>query len=535
MVIEQVELRNQLQTLWHDLSLNPCNRALAVARVVAHHGDDETIRLFVGLIERQTPPSDEREQALKMLADPTPLPPPQPVSSVGILFKPPAPLGPESSLERYLEALWHELGGNPRNRALAMAQVVKHHGDEKLMHLFASRIGRETPRSEERQQALKLLVVPKPFSHIHIVDTPPEPQDPHLPVDPEMARLTIFLDCASELRLWVVARELSRLDEGSGVISKKTLKKQLLAYGIRYTPRHVNRLLERGEGLFWYAAENQNIYVRSWINLALELARRADARGMELEGNKPGVRQMLLDISGSLEHWEAAIYAGWISHRDGLTIARETLSQLFGREPNTIRRWEAERLKDDQISIRRNYVQCSDPDRYFYYLPDYTVAYLARMYWEGKLYTEVRLRWQMPNSYFSATFSTAHKGQASKVRKAINAEYPPYSKRGGQCSLRYVMSPKKLKRLCRSLKFRMGLLGDVYRPFYVFLGEHRRTRQGIFEITNSGFVFTDANERAPIKAEKEYFDALARRRERAYREQEMRQKEAKIETFISPT
>jgi hypothetical protein len=268
--------------------------------------------------------------------------------------------------------------------------------------------------------------------------------------------------------------------------------------------------------------------------VGLELARKADARGMELEGNKPGARQMLLDVSGSIEHWEAAIYAGWISHRNDPTIARETQAQLFGREPNTIRRWEAQRL-ENEVSVRHNYVQCSDPDRYFYHLPDYTVGYLARMYWEGKLYLEVRLRWQMPNTYFSTTYSTPHKGQASRVRKAVNAEYPPYSKRGGQCSLRYVMSPKKLKRLCRSLKFRMGLLGDVDRPFYVFLGEQRRTGQGIFEITNSGFVFTNANERVPIKAEKEYFDALARKRKRAYQEWQMSQKEAEIGTFISST
>lgn len=62
-----------------------------------------------------------------------------------------------------------------------------------------------------------------------------------------------------------------------------------------------------------------------------------------------------------------------------------------------------------------------------------------------------------------------------------------------------------LKRRHRSVKFRMGELGDPNQPVYVYLGDHERSQSRIFEINNSGFVMSVVNERETPQEEAWYF------------------------------
>jgi len=514
-MVNQTDLKNKLQTLWQELNANPRNRALAVANALVNHGDAETIAMFTRLIEQQTPDSDERETALKLLA---------------CLPKPQAEIpAPPPSIRDQLMALWNELGGNPRNRALVVARMVSRLGDRALADHFKAMINHHTPVSSEKAQALGLI---RSISHIHIDHGQSRSAAPYLPTDPELARMCVLLHCAAEFRLWIILQHLTNEDEGNGIISKKTFKEALPTYDVHYTPRHLNRLLKQGEGLFWYIAENKNIYLRGWIKVGLDITRKAEASGVDINTNKPGARRSFINVSGSLERWEASIYAGWICFREGVTIARETLSRLFGRDANTIRRWETARL-GKEISRYFNYVQCGDLERYSRVIPNYHVPYVARVYYEKKVCKVVRVRWQLPNTYYSSTLSMNRKGQARKVRRAVNAEYPPVSKPGGQC-LRYLKSPKAMKRLYKNLKFRMGLLGDTKRPFYVYMGQHRRTGHGIYEICNTGYLFTYANERLDGFYERQYFKALSYYQAKALYTVS-REKGDQNGTLISPT
>ena len=408
-----------------------------------------------------------------------------------------------------LQHLWHALAANPRNRAPVIARLLVNHApdDAAAIQRYVDLISQATPPSNERDDALRLLKPNPILAHIQIVEKP----ERLLRVDPEIGRLCIALDCAAELRLWVVGRELSRQAGGSGVISRKALRNRLAASGVRCTPRHFNRLLAQGAGYFW-RLEGKQIYLRAGIKLAPDLVMQALEKGIALGGNLPGVREVYLDVSGTIEGWEAMVYAGWLAHRGykhDPTIARATLSQLFNRHPNTMRRWEADRLAAI-VSKRHNFAQCADPERYFPFLPSYSQAYVAHIRFKGQVRQEVRLRWQLPNTYHSEINAHVHRGQASKIRRAVNAVFPAPEKRGGPLPL-YLPTPEKLKRLYRSLKFRLGLLGDVNRPVYLYLGDHCRTGQGMFEITNTGFWFTHPNERASMIDEYVYFAALEQR------------------------
>jgi hypothetical protein len=111
----------------------------------------------------------------------------------------------------------------------------------------------------------------------------------------------------------------------------------------------------------------------------------------------------------------------------------------------------------------------------------------------------------MANTYHADIQRHRHNGQAKKVRKAAQRTLDPADNQsGGQVRL-YYPSPKKLKARVRSLKFRMGLLGDVNRRVYVYLGRHRRSQRGVFEYTNRGYPITAAEEREKPETEALYF------------------------------
>jgi hypothetical protein len=404
-----------------------------------------------------------------------------------------------------LSALWQQLASNPSNRALAIAQLLKNHPvDELTREMFVGRISRLTPPGEARTDALRLLS--PPLSHIQIpIPTQFVEQQQLIRVDPELDRLVLSLSCAAEFRLWIVGRDITRHENGSGIVSKQALRARIRASGVVYTPRHYNRLLAAGNGLFWHL-NGSEIYLRSIVKVSRDLVQQADEVGLLLEDNLPGVREVYLDVSGSLEQWEGTMYAGWIASRGytkDLTISRETQAMLFNRDENTIRRWEKNWL-ENIVTKRENFAQCPDIDHYFPYLPEHAQAYVARVPWRGQVQEAVRLRWQLPNTYHAAISHHPHKGQAAKVRRAVRAVFPASEKRGGHLR-RYLSSAEKLKRLYRSLKFRMGLLGDVNQPVYVYMGVHHRTRAGMFEVTNTGFLFTHPNERLSPEQEQEAF------------------------------
>jgi hypothetical protein len=416
-------------------------------------------------------------------------------------------------LASVLSALWQQLASNPGNRALVIAGLLKNHAlDEQTREMFVERISRLTPPSQARTDALRLLVLPLSPIQIPLPTQFVEQRQP-IRVDPELDRITLSLSCAAEFRLWIIGRDITRHENGSGIISKQALRVRIRASGVVYTPRHYNRLLAQGNGLFWHLDGSQ-IYLRSVVKVSRDLVQQADEAGLLLEDNLPGVREVYLDVSGSLEQWEGTMYAGWIASRGyskDLTIARETLAQLFNRHENTIRRWEEKRLQN-VVTKRTNYAQCPDIDHYFPYLPEHAQAYVARVSWRGQVQEEVRLRWQLPNTYHAAISHHPHKGQAAKVRRAVRAVFPASEKRGGHLHPMYLQSSDKLKRLYRSLKFRMGLLGDVNQPVYVYRGVHHRTKAGMFEMTNTGFLFTHPNERLSPEQEEA---VLARRLKRA--------------------
>jgi hypothetical protein len=346
----------------------------------------------------------------------------------------------------------------------------------------------------------------KPFEATYqaIFGVVPEvlPETPlELRVEPEIGRICIGLNKASEYRLYIIARELTRSADGSGKVAKQALRGVLKRYGITYSREHFNRLLRAGNGAFWNLSQ-KHVYIRSYKSLASKLATLAPEL---FTTNRPGVRDIYLSPAGSHEQWEAMLYAAWLAYRNNPTIARATLETLFRRSPDTLRRWEQTRLQT-VVSVRANDVQCPHPlhedDRYFDHIPEHSQPYVAQVHFQGQWQRVIRIRWRTSNTYQVSAIRQHHRrGQASKVRKAINDlfELPAADKRGGTHPLRrYFDNAKHLK----DYTAKHDSMG------YLWRGENRRGR-GIFEINNKGFWFTHANERTRRSEELACFSSVS--------------------------
>ena len=151
-------------------------------------------------------------------------------------------------------------------------------------------------------------------------------------------------------------------------------------------------------------------------------------------------------------------------------------------------------------------------------LPGHAQPYLARIHTAAGTTQKIRIAWQIPNTYHADIQRHPHNGQAKKVRKAAHSTLDPAdTQSGGQVRL-YYPSQKKLKARVRSLKFRMGLLGDVNRRVYVYLGKHRRSKRGVFEYTNRGYPITSPDEREKPETEALYFAVQAAETARFWQE-----------------
>lgn len=333
-----------------------------------------------------------------------------------------------------------------------------------------------------------------------------------LRADPELVRLAIALHQAPLIRLWLIAREITRQSNGSGRIAKSALRAALGRFQVVYRKQHVYRLLKAGEGRYWDIS-GQSLYLAGYGRLATALSLLAEQQDPRLVAtNRPGVTDVYLDVSGSLEQFEANAYRSWLYYRDYPTISREQLSILFGRTAETIRRWESEHLTHT-VSKRANYAQCADLNDYPYPVPEHATAYVARVGQQRVM----RVRWQLPNTYFTKGVKQhRHRGQSAKVRRTVNSvlsnaflknhelQQPANVWRGG--SLRCQLDSDR-KLYSRKLYFdspsKLASYVDKYGGMgYLWLDENRHGH-GLFEVSVCGIAETQAHERETFWVERD--------------------------------
>lgn len=420
----------------------------------------------------------------------------------------------DRDLRATIKSLWHDLAGNPNHRAQVIARVAANRGDANIQAWVHDLIEFSTILNKPKQQALDLLQAD--------VETQANQKDWSsytVRVDPELGRLAIVVKWAHLFRLWVISRDLSKekVANGDGIvcsgkITRKALKSRLSAIGSRYTQDHLNRLIRRGEGIFWNASRS-HLYLRKPTFVAQRLVERVVITAPTvISSNLPGVRDVYLSPLGSLEQWEATLYAGWHCHRENPTIARSTLARLFGRTEQTLRNWEQRQLQE-VVTPRHNYAQAPITESLYDFYPEHAQRYATKA-------GDVRVTWQLPNTYLTRTIRQhPHHGQAYKVRQIVKlcledctatiggmqrsaSEHPAMIRRNQSNAIGRLYFDDS-KRLQRYLRRHGGIR-------YLWRGErcYTHTRHGIFEATDSGLPETNATERLGFKAE---YDLLSQR------------------------
>lgn len=333
-----------------------------------------------------------------------------------------------------------------------------------------------------------------------------EPAAPALTVraDPELGRLAVALNKASEFRVWLIARHFFGQP---GWVERQQLRAVLETEQIA-SRRHVDRILEQGDGLFWGRSATGRVFLRSYVRVAERLTRLArETQPQLVQTNVPGARDVYLRVGGSLGAFKAQVYAGWLTHREAPKISRHVLAGLFGCSQETLRNWE--RDLGSSLAVVTNYAQCAaDPrldDRAASHIPDHSYSYVTSR-------GQVRIRWRQPNSYTPKSIRQhPHKGQSRKARtRAILAAwYQPVElcahdlttlafDRSHRVPRRYFADSRALRAFLKRLKRRNR--GQPFVTRYVYRGEDRN-RHGIWELSLDGEVATSANERMRLKRE----------------------------------
>ena len=173
---------------------------------------------------------------------------------------------------------------------------------------------------------------------------------PPLRTDPELGRVCVCLYQAAEFRLYVIARDLTRQAGGSGKVGRDRLRETLALYGIDLQQKALQPAIEGRRRAFLATDDQTPIHHQS-----RPFSGDPGAKAPEyFTTNRPGVRDVYLSPTGSLEQWEATIYAGWMTHRENPTISRAALEKLFNRSSDTLQALGARPARttgDDQSQL----------------------------------------------------------------------------------------------------------------------------------------------------------------------------------------
>jgi len=356
---------------------------------------------------------------------------------------------------------------------------------------------RQTPLAQQIAKVVKTItIVPDAAAPVEEC-----PQANTIAVDPELARLASALKQAPQFRLWVVMLQMVR-DSNHLRISRSDLEAALSQYGIKVSKRNLRRWLQGGHGLFWNVTDTF-IYFIGYEKVAhrlLEIALQKQLPDL-ISTNRPGKRSMYLDVSGSLQQFEANIYAAWLAYRENPTIARSTLAALFNREPKILRQWD----KLANVKVITNEAQFA-PD-HFPDVPEHAYMYQASI---GIGRSETRFRARMVNTYHTPSIKQHDKrGQSRRVFYRLG-QYLESIEPAGNCeqgrgsdAATGGLKPTGRRYFASREKARSHAKHKGKRIRYIALGMDKHQRM-IWDYAADGIQRTTVGEELPLMTQKKY-------------------------------
>lgn len=318
--------------------------------------------------------------------------------------------------------------------------------------------------------------------------------------DPELARLAIGLKQSPQLRVYLVLLQMVRETNINHVL-RADLAARLRQQGITIT-EGARRWLYRGDGVFWHLSET-HVHLIGQVKAALNLVEMAVNHDLpDLIGtNRPGKRNMYFDVSGSLQQFEANVYAAWYASRENPTIARSTLSALWRREPRILRKWE----KLARVEVITNEAQYAP--EHFADVPEHAYMYQAAA---GEGHTESRFRARIVNTYHAPAIKQHPKrGQSRRVFQAVS-RYLESIEPAGKCeqgegsnTLTGGLKPTGRRYFADGTKARRSAKHLGNRERYIALGTDTHDR-AIFDYAPDGIQRTVLGEELPLITQRRF-------------------------------
>lgn len=235
-------------------------------------------------------------------------------------------------------------------------------------------------------------------------------------------------------RVWFLAKEF---DNGNGFIPKKDFKRHLKSLEIPTSTLH--RWLDQAIELGLLQINGESYKLESWHGAARSV----------------GVNRVLRFTKIPLDrfirpHWQAWVFASYLTHFDGKPIARGTLEKLTGIPPRTQLEYE----KHTSIEKTANYADICDREKN----PDLAIE---AMDFPGYYRAGSRIRKRLPNTYKTNGVLLANKGRTKQINKALSNEVSSQN----TCYSLYCLNNQQRRRNIRKIQRDEN---SKTRPFMIF-------------------------------------------------------------------
>jgi len=217
----------------------------------------------------------------------------------------------------------------------------------------------------------------------------------NLPTHPELNRIAIKQRIDAEYLLWAVLRHVAAADGLSSHFTRELAYQIALTNGLSWSRRQFNRILQQGDSLFWKAGKSR-IFLKSFKKVYNTLADNEAAA-------VPSPRFVLIQPHKSALSRRAEFYWSWFASKGEQTIARATISDLFGLSPDQQRDYE--QALGARIKVNTNYCHI-DADLYkndLKNIPGHAYSFIQEKFNDNRVEYVNVVAYQLPNTFTAST------------------------------------------------------------------------------------------------------------------------------------
>lgn len=316
-------------------------------------------------------------------------------------------------------------------------------------------------------------------------------------LDAGLSPLIHRLGLTNPYRLWLIAHSIDT--DGRGWVTEAQMRDALPLYGVHYTRRQFDNLIEEGAGILWKVRPTRlrlTGFEVLWERLSTRVSRDV------LDAIWSPKLRVYTSVAGTIGDFRATLYSAWIDTRtkDGeYTAVRSTIRKIWNICPKTQWNWD-ERAG---IVVTTNDVQYGGKNPQM--IPSYATIYPAK---NG----ENRAVWQDANTYAAPQPFREHAkvGRIRKVRKTRNRvlkAHQPLEKCSegladtGRLRFKRDTTQKTFKAILKHVRKHH----DPDRRHTAYLGELRGRRKWECYDMDTDLQHTEADDRDPAGAKSHDF------------------------------